>query len=317
MRAFALHADVIVFISAVWQTTCTAVRSGDEGFLIDSPVYPDELDAIPGVLEQAGFPMSGLLATHADWDHLLGRLAFPQASLGCAESTAARLRAEPGDAQRRLRRFDQEHYVVRARPLALAGTQVLPVPGRVAVGGENELELHPTGGHTSDGMAVLVPFTRTLVCGDYLSPVEIPMISPGGSAAQYRATLERLWGSSNAPRGSSLVMAARSPRTRLSRSFARTMPTSRRWRRKEQLLSCRPDGAARARPRSTRRIWSASAPRKQMTRPSWAGHLKGCYRSNTQSAIADCSLLTWAPEPCTSASSASSASWASWASSAS
>jgi glyoxylase-like metal-dependent hydrolase (beta-lactamase superfamily II) len=194
MRAFALHADVIVFISAVWQTTCTAVRSGDEGFLIDSPVYPDELDAIPGVLEQAGFPMSGLLATHADWDHLLGRLAFPQASLGCAESTAARLRAEPGDAQRRLRRFDQEHYVVRARPLALAGTQVLPVPGRVAVGGENELELHPTGGHTSDGMAVLVPFTRTLVCGDYLSPVEIPMISPGGSAAQYRETLERLGG---------------------------------------------------------------------------------------------------------------------------
>ena len=93
--------------------------------------------------------MSGLLATHADWDHLLGRLAFPRASLGCAESTAARLRAEPGDAQRQLRRFDQEHYVVRPRPLALAGTQMLPVPGRVALGGENELELHPTGGHTS------------------------------------------------------------------------------------------------------------------------------------------------------------------------
>jgi glyoxylase-like metal-dependent hydrolase (beta-lactamase superfamily II) len=43
-------------------------------------------------------------------------------------------------------------------------------------------------------MAVLVPFTGTLVCGDYLSPVEIPTISPGGSAAQYRATLERLGG---------------------------------------------------------------------------------------------------------------------------
>jgi glyoxylase-like metal-dependent hydrolase (beta-lactamase superfamily II) len=194
MRAFALHADVIVFISAVWQTTCTAVRAGEEGFVIDSPVYPDELDALPGVLDQAGFPVSGLVATHADWDHLLGRLAFPQVSLGCAESTAARLRAEPGQAQRQLRRFDQEHYVERARPLALAGTQTLPVPGHLSLGTDRELELHPTAGHTADGLAVWIAWTGTLICGDYLSPVEIPMISPGGSVADYRATLERLRG---------------------------------------------------------------------------------------------------------------------------
>ena len=87
----------------MWQTTCTALRAGDEGFLIDSPVYPEELRALPDVLEQAGFPVSGLLATHGDWDHLLGRLAFPGAALGCAESTAARLAAEPGGAQRELR----------------------------------------------------------------------------------------------------------------------------------------------------------------------------------------------------------------------
>ena len=31
-----------------------------------------------------------------------------------------------------------------------------------------------------------------LVCGDYLSPVEIPMLSDGGSVSVYRATLERL-----------------------------------------------------------------------------------------------------------------------------
>jgi glyoxylase-like metal-dependent hydrolase (beta-lactamase superfamily II) len=31
-----------------------------------------------------------------------------------------------------------------------------------------------------------------LVCGDYLSNVEIPMISPGGSIEDYRATLARL-----------------------------------------------------------------------------------------------------------------------------
>src|SRR5436305_12535323 len=98
MRALSVHADLIVFISRAWQTTCTAVRSGEEGFVIDSPVYPDELEALPGVLEQAGFPVSGLLATHADWDHLLARLAFPQAALGCSETSASRRPAEPGHA---------------------------------------------------------------------------------------------------------------------------------------------------------------------------------------------------------------------------
>jgi glyoxylase-like metal-dependent hydrolase (beta-lactamase superfamily II) len=192
VRAYALHADVIVFISQVWQTTCTAVRAGEEGFLIDSAVYPDELEALPGILEQAGFPVSGLLSTHADWDHLLARTAFPETSLGLAQSSAERLEHEPGAAQRALRRFDEEHYVARARPLALAGIQELPVPGHLGLGAEHELELHPTSGHTADGMAIWVPWARILVCGDYLSPVEIPMISPGGSVDAYLATLERL-----------------------------------------------------------------------------------------------------------------------------
>jgi glyoxylase-like metal-dependent hydrolase (beta-lactamase superfamily II) len=192
LRAVGLHPDVIVFISRVWQTTCTALRSRDEGFVIDSPVYPDELDALPGVLEQAGFPVSGLLATHADWDHLLGRLAFPDASLACAESTADRLNAQPGTAQRELRRFDEEHYVPDRRPLALAGVQALPVPGRLDLGPDQELELHPAAGHTADGTAIWIPSAGILVCGDYLSPVEIPMISEGGSRAEYRQTLERL-----------------------------------------------------------------------------------------------------------------------------
>jgi glyoxylase-like metal-dependent hydrolase (beta-lactamase superfamily II) len=192
VRVLALHADALVFVSRVWQTTCTALRAGEEGFVIDSPVYPDELEAVPGVLEQAGFPVSGLLVTHGDWDHLLGRLAFPRASLGCAESTAARLSQELGAPQRELRRFDEEHYVTDRAPLPLAGIQSLPVPGRLELGPERELELHPAGGHTADGVAYWLSWLRTLVCGDYLSPVEIPMISPGGSLDGYLTTLRGL-----------------------------------------------------------------------------------------------------------------------------
>ncbi|MGZ6682295.1 MAG: MBL fold metallo-hydrolase [Solirubrobacteraceae bacterium] len=191
MRVAALHRDVLVVTSRVYATSCVALRGGEEGFIIDSPVFPDELDALPAVLEQAGFPVSGLLATHGDWDHVLGRLAFPGAALGCAETTAARLTGAPGDPQRGLRAFDEEHYVERPAPLALGQVQALPVPGRVELG-ERELELHPADGHTEDGMAVWAPWASVLVAGDYLSPVEIPMISEGGSRDAYLATLERL-----------------------------------------------------------------------------------------------------------------------------
>ena len=170
MRVLALHEDVLVVTSAVWQTTCTIVRRGDEAFVVDSPVLPHELEALPALLQQAGWPFSGLLATHGDWDHLLGR---------------------PGQAQRRLRAFDEEHYVERERPLALGSVEALPVPGRLEVGGE-ELELHPTEGHVADGMAVLVPWARVLVAGDFLSPVEVPMLSDGGSRSAYLATLRAL-----------------------------------------------------------------------------------------------------------------------------
>jgi glyoxylase-like metal-dependent hydrolase (beta-lactamase superfamily II) len=194
MRVVAVHEDVLVGTSAVWQTTCTIIRGGGEApeaFVVDSPLLPDELDALPALLEHVGWPLSGLLATHGDWDHLLARLAFPDAALGCAETTAARLTGAPGEAARELRAFDDEHYVERPRPLGLGQLQALPVPGRLEVG-ERELELHPADGHTEDGMAVWAPWAQVLVSGDYLSPVEIPMISAGGSRSAYRATLERL-----------------------------------------------------------------------------------------------------------------------------
>jgi glyoxylase-like metal-dependent hydrolase (beta-lactamase superfamily II) len=192
LRVLAVHTDLIVFISDFCQTTCTAVRAGDEGFVIDSPVYPSELEAVPGVLEQAGFPTSGLLVTHAAWDHLLGRLAFPGASLGSGETTARRLASEPGAAQRELRAFDEEQYVSGRAPLSLGEVQSLPLPGHLGIGPEHELELHPADGHTHDGTAYLMPWLDVLVCGDYLSPVEIPSVAAAGSVAAYAATLTRL-----------------------------------------------------------------------------------------------------------------------------
>ena len=192
MRAVSLHPDVLVVTSALLHVNCVIVRGGEETFVVDSPVLPDELDALPTLLEQARFAApSGLLATHGDWDHLLARLAFPGVALGCAESTAERLRAAPGEAQRELRAFDEELLIERPRPLALGSVQALPVPGRCEIG-ELELELHDARGHTPDGMAVFVPWAGVLVAGDYLSTVELPTLNDGGEVEAYLATLERL-----------------------------------------------------------------------------------------------------------------------------
>lgn len=191
MRAVSVHRDALIVTSRMWQTTATAVRAGGEALLVDSPYFPDELEALPALLAQTGFKPRGLIATHGDFDHLLGRLAFPGLALGVGEATADRLRDEPGAAQRDLRDHDDEHYVARPLPLSLGQVQGLPVPGRLDLGGE-EIELHPAGGHTSDGLALVARSLGLLVVGDYLSDVELPMISEGGSLEAYRATLARL-----------------------------------------------------------------------------------------------------------------------------
>ncbi len=186
-----VSSDALVVTSGFWQTNAVALRAAGEALLIDSPYLPDELDALPSLLAGAGFEPDGLLATHADFDHLLGRLAFPGMTLGLGEGSVERLQREPGGVQRALRHYDAEFYVTRPAPLALGQVQGLPVPGRVDIG-DRELELHPAEGHTADGMALFDRALGLLVVGDYVSDVEIPWISKSGSLEEYRATLARL-----------------------------------------------------------------------------------------------------------------------------
>ena len=191
MRAVSVHPDALVVTSAIWRTNAIALRAGGEAMLVDSPYLPEELEMLPRVLEQSGFRVDALLSTHADYDHLLGRLAFPGLALGVGEPTLMRLREEPGVAQRELRDFDAELYLERPRPLSLGRVESLPVPGKLELG-EEELELHPGEGHTADGMIVAAPWLGVVCCGDYLSDVEIPLISENGSLEEYRSTLDRL-----------------------------------------------------------------------------------------------------------------------------
>ena len=112
------------------------------------------------------------------------------------------------------------------------------MPGKLDVG-EHELELHPADGHTVDGMAVWVPWARVLVCGDYLSPVEIPMLHPDASPDAYLATLARL--EPLVEEAEHVVPGHGGPidGTRAARSCARTARTWRRCARTARRRSCR------------------------------------------------------------------------------
>ena len=136
MRTVAVHRDALVITSLMWQTNAVALRAGEEAMLVDSPYYPEELEALPAVLGGAGFEPDALIATHADFDHVLARQALPALALGMGEASVERLHREPGAAQRELRDFDAKLYVERTRPLALGHVQALPVPGSVELGDE-------------------------------------------------------------------------------------------------------------------------------------------------------------------------------------
>jgi glyoxylase-like metal-dependent hydrolase (beta-lactamase superfamily II) len=191
LRAVSVDPDALVVTSLMWQTNATALRAGGEAMLVDSPYYPEELEALPPLLADAGFTPDALIATHGDFDHLLGRIAYPGLALGLGDPTVERFHREPGAAQRELRDYDSRLYVERSGPLSLGQVQTLPVPGSVELG-DQELELHPASGHTADGMAIFARWCGVLCVGDYLSGVEIPWISDGGSRVEYRATLARL-----------------------------------------------------------------------------------------------------------------------------
>jgi glyoxylase-like metal-dependent hydrolase (beta-lactamase superfamily II) len=197
MRTRLVHSDIVVFTSVAWKTTCTAIRSGDQTLLVDSLIFPEELSAVPDLLRQHGFETEGirLFTTHADWDHIMGPLMFPEAPLWCGESSAERLAGDPNELARDLLGFDEMFYVERPGLPSLDRLEPVSVPGEVGFG-EERIELLQADGHTADGTAAWLPGVKLLLAGDYVSPVELPRLR--GSLEANLETLDRLEGPASA-----------------------------------------------------------------------------------------------------------------------
>ena len=159
----------ITVTSRLWQTNAVLIEIGGVTVLVDSPVLPDELAALPRP--------DVLVVTHAHFDHVLGRAAFPDAPLLAGRSTLDELAT--GAWAEELRESDEELYVERDAWPDLSGAR------------EQDLfEAVAADGHAADGSAFL--HEDVLLPGDYLMDVEIPLIAQAGSVEGYLATLDRL-----------------------------------------------------------------------------------------------------------------------------
>ena len=172
------------FESALWATTSLLVVSGDEAIAVDPCISSEEVRQIAACATELGAHVTHVLATHADWDHVCGIAAFPDAVATMSEGTAKRLRAV--DAGERVAEQAARYGVAVAGAPRVDRTLT---PGVALDLGPFVVETLPLRGHTPDGTAYRLRTLDVLAVGDHLSAVEFPFAS---STADYRLTLAGL-----------------------------------------------------------------------------------------------------------------------------
>ena len=177
-----MHAER--FESALWQTSSLLLAKDGEAVLVDPCISTDEVARIAGRAEELGVRVVAVLATHADWDHVCGMAAFPDAEAVVGEATAARI--ESGGPWRRTREAAGEHCLEVAGPPRVDRKLEVGLAHRV---GPFTAETIPLPGHTADGVGYRIRELDLLAVGDHLSSVEFPFVS---SPPAYRATLAAL-----------------------------------------------------------------------------------------------------------------------------
>ena len=172
------------FESALWQTTSLLLIDGREAVVVDPCIAAGEVAGIAGRASELGATVKDVLGTHADWDHVCGIAAFPDAvatmGVGTAEIVAGG--TLPGLIAKRAATYELE---IKGEPRV---DRVLEAGAPHEVG-PFVVETIPLRGHTPDGMGYRIRQLDLLVVGDHLSSVEFPFAS---APSDYRTTLERL-----------------------------------------------------------------------------------------------------------------------------
>jgi glyoxylase-like metal-dependent hydrolase (beta-lactamase superfamily II) len=172
------------FESALWQTSSLLLVAEGEAVVIYPGISTEEVERIADRASALSARVTHVLVTHADWDHVCGIAAFPDAVAMMGAGTA--------------------EIVAGGEPLELIGkraaTYGLTIEGEprvdfvLSVGvahhvGPFVVETLALRGHTSDGTAYRIRELDLLAVGDHVSAVEFPFAS---TTSEYRTTLASL-----------------------------------------------------------------------------------------------------------------------------
>ena len=182
---------VLVATSPVYLTTTTVVVGADGGCLvIDPALTAEELAGLGEWLTSRGLRPAAGWATHPHWDHVLWSKA-----LGTSAPRYATAGAVAATARTRERMVAETEAEAPGHDAELLGRlQVVPGPGEQVPWDGPEARVIAHDAHAPGHGAIWLPHRGTLVAGDMLSDVEIPLpdMASADPFGGYRAGLDLL-----------------------------------------------------------------------------------------------------------------------------
>jgi glyoxylase-like metal-dependent hydrolase (beta-lactamase superfamily II) len=172
------------FESGLWQTASLLLIADGSAVAIDPCISVEEVATVDAGARAVGASVEHVLVTHADWDHVCGLGAFPDAVVAMGQRSAEVV-SSGAAAEAVARRAADYGLAVPGEPRV---DRVVD-PGRAHRVGPFTVETLALPGHTPDGTAYRVRTLDVLAVGDYLSAIEFPIAA---STADYRMTLAGL-----------------------------------------------------------------------------------------------------------------------------
>ncbi|KEO81884.1 MBL fold metallo-hydrolase [Tumebacillus flagellatus] len=184
--------SITVFQSHLQQTTSTVVATNDLVLVADPCWLPGEVEEIRRyVATIRGERPLYLLFTHADWDHIIGYRAFPEATVIASHAVHTYPETERQRKLDAIRNFDGNYYLERPYPIEFPAVDVvIEHDGQQVSAGSTTLTFYHAHGHERSGLFTVVEPLGVFLAGDYLSDAEFPFIYY--SSTEYDRTLQKV-----------------------------------------------------------------------------------------------------------------------------
>ncbi|PWK14904.1 MBL fold metallo-hydrolase [Tumebacillus permanentifrigoris] len=184
--------DITVFQSQLQQTTSTVLVTPDLVLVVDPCWLPEEVETIRQHVEAIrGTRPLYLLFTHADWDHIIGYRAFPDALVIASAAVHTYPEAQRQRKLSAIEDFYSENYIVPPYPVEFPTVDhIIEHEGQQLTIGETTITFYHAHGHTFDGLFTIVEPLGVFLAGDYLSDAEFPFIYY--SSTDYERTMHKV-----------------------------------------------------------------------------------------------------------------------------